>query len=62
MLFAKTKWGGLWDHGNEAGHVYGVATASALYLALKFRKPTIYLAVYALLVATFSVTLEIEPD
>ena len=57
VLFAKTKWGGLWDHGNEAGHVYGVATASALYLALKFRKPTIYLAVYALLVATFSVTL-----
>lgn len=55
--FAKTKFGGMWIHGNEAGHVYAVATASALYLAFRFRQPMIYIGYYALLVATFAVTL-----
>lgn len=55
--FAKTKFGGIWTHGNEAGHVYAVATASAFYLAYRFRQPLIYIAFYALLVASFAVTL-----
>lgn len=55
--FAKTKFGGMWIHGNEAGHVYAVATASAFYLAFRFRQPMIYIGFYALLVATFAVTL-----
>lgn len=55
--FAKTKFGGIWIHGNEAGHVYAVATASAYYLAFRFRQPLIYIAFYALLVASFAVTL-----
>ncbi|MGY4615503.1 hypothetical protein ACVWZ4_000730 [Bradyrhizobium sp. USDA 4472] len=55
--FAKTKFGGMWIHGNEAGHVYAVATASAFYLAFRFRQPLIYVGYYGLLVATFAVTL-----
>jgi hypothetical protein len=55
--FAKTKFGGMWIHGNEAGHVYAVASASAFYLAFRFRQPFIYVGYYGLLVATFAVTL-----
>jgi hypothetical protein len=51
------KLGGIWSSGNESGHVYAVATASALYLALKFRRPFIYVAAYGLLLASFSLTL-----
>jgi len=54
---AKVKLGGMWSHGNEAGHVYAVASVSALYLALKFRRPLIYIAAYALLLASFTFTL-----
>jgi hypothetical protein len=56
-LFASVKPGGMWVHGNEAGHVYAVAMASALYLAVRFRRPLIYIAFYAVLIASFSVTL-----
>jgi hypothetical protein len=56
-LFAKAKLGGIWIHGNEAGHVYALAGASALYLALRFRRPLIYIAVYGLLLASFAATL-----
>jgi hypothetical protein len=51
------KLGGLWTHGNEAGHVYAVAAASALYLTIKYHRPMIYFAAYAALVASFAVTL-----
>jgi hypothetical protein len=56
-IFIRTKLGGLWAAGNEAGHVYAVATASALYLAFRFRRPVIYLVAYGLLVASFTFTL-----
>ena len=51
------KLGGIWAAGNEAGHVYSLATASALYLALKLRRPFIYITAYVLLVASFALTL-----
>lgn len=54
---AKIKLGGLWSSGNESGHVYAVATASALYLALRYRKTLIYLIAYASLAASFAYTL-----
>lgn len=53
----KAKPGGIWTAGNEAGHVYSVATASALYLALRLRHPLIFVAAYCFLAASFSVTL-----
>ena len=56
-ILAKVKPGGLWSHGNEAGHVYALATGAALYLALRFRRPSIYVAGYGLLLASFTVTL-----
>jgi hypothetical protein len=56
-LFIAQKPGGLWTHGNEAGHVYAVASASALYLALRWRRPIIYIAIYGLLLASFTFTL-----
>lgn len=51
------KLGGLWAVGNEAGHIYAIGTASALYLALRFRRPFIYIIAYALLVTSFVFTL-----
>ena len=56
-IYFRTKLGGLWAGGNEAGHVYAVATASALYLAFRFRRPMIYILAYGLLVASFAFTL-----
>lgn len=56
-LFASVKIGGMWVHGNEAGHVYALAMASALFLALRYRRPLIYIVSYVLLIASFSVTL-----
>lgn len=54
---AKAKPGGLWAHGNEAGHVYALAGAAALYLSYRFKKPAIYGLYYLLFLATFVVTL-----
>jgi hypothetical protein len=54
---SRVKLGGMWTHGNEAGHVYAIATASALYLSLKFKRPIIYITSYCLLIASFTFTL-----
>ena len=56
-LLGTVKIGGLWAAGNEAGHVYAIAVGAALYLAIKFRRPMIYIAPYVLLVASFTATL-----
>lgn len=56
-LLGTIKLGGMWVHGNEAGHVYAIAAAPALYLAMRFRRPIIYIATYVALVASFAVTL-----
>jgi len=54
---ARAKPGGLWAQGNEAGHVYAVAGAAALYLSYRFKKPSVYGLYYMLFLATFVVTL-----
>jgi O-antigen ligase/polysaccharide polymerase Wzy-like membrane protein len=54
---ASAKPGGMWVHGNEAGHVYALAAACAFYLALRFRRPLIYIGFYAVFIASFLVTL-----
>lgn len=56
-LLAIVKPGGLWVHGNEAGHVFAIAGASAIYLSFVFRKPQIYFLYYILFLASFTVTL-----
>ncbi|MCK1396142.1 hypothetical protein [Bradyrhizobium sp. 1] len=56
-LLGTVKFGGMWVHGNEAGHVYALALAPALYLTLKWRRPMIYIAAYVCLIASFAVTL-----
>ena len=49
--------GGIWVHGNEAGHVYALAGSSALYLSLRYRRPVIYAIYYIMFMVTFAVTL-----
>jgi hypothetical protein len=56
-MLAMVKPGGLWVHGNEAGHVFALAGGPALYLALRFKRPIIYLAYYVVFLASFTVTL-----
>ncbi|MBW7971570.1 hypothetical protein [Bradyrhizobium sp. BR 10289] len=56
-MLSKVKLGGIWTAGNESGHVYAVAAASALYLTLRFRRPLIYITTYAALLASFTFSL-----
>ena len=56
-MLAMVKPGGLWVHGNEAGHVFALAGAPALYLAMRFKRPIIYLAYYIVFLASFTITL-----
>lgn len=54
---ALDKPGGIWVHGNEAGHVYAIAGAFALYLSLKKNSPIIYAFYYAMFLLSFAITL-----
>lgn len=56
-LMAKVKPGGLWSQGNEAGHVFALAGAPALYLSLVYRRPLIYTIYFFAFLASFSMTL-----
>lgn len=56
-LLATVKLGGIWALGNESGHVYAIATAPALYLSIRYRRPLIYVVAYCVLLATFTDTL-----
>lgn len=49
--------GGIWVHGNEAGHVYAFAGAFALYLSFRAKNPLIYTIYYVMFLISFSITL-----
>lgn len=56
-MIAQAKPGGLWSSGNEAGHVYALAAASALHLSLRWRSVLVYLGYFVLMVVSVSATL-----
>ncbi len=56
-MIAQAKPGGLWSSGNEAGHVYALVAASALYLSLRWRSVLVYLGYFVLMVASVAATL-----
>lgn len=56
-MMAQAKPGGLWSSGNEAGHVYALAAASALYLGLRWRNVLVYLAYFVLMAVSVAATL-----
>ncbi len=56
-MIAEAKPGGLWSSGNEAGHVYALVAASALYLSLRWRNIFVYLGYFVLMVVSVAATL-----
>jgi hypothetical protein len=56
QMASLAKLGGLWAAGNEAGNVFAIAGAAALYLAIKQGRLLIYFAYMALMLVSFAFT------